>query len=194
MSTKIYEAYRVKRNADIWPLLHDLGERGREEAKKVLRAIYTAMLAQDEMRQLVVDMCKLETSEKVTPYYCGAYIRQQWGAQLSRAEKNDFDLEVSLNIFHSGKRFYIIPYPGSGLFGRCLEFLKEEPRLEDFAYWNNSDRPDHISARAWGQRARIWDRICKNWQDKVNLSICSYDAFHDFDPAWDMTREQRQTE
>lgn len=31
--------------------------------------------------------------------------------------------------------------------------------VEEYGYWNNSDRPEEISASAWGARAKAWNRI-----------------------------------
>lgn len=41
-------------------------------------------------------------------------------------------------------------------------YAKEWRSLEavgEFGYWNNTDRPEGISARGWGQRRKIWDEI-----------------------------------
>lgn len=31
--------------------------------------------------------------------------------------------------------------------------------VEDYSYWNNTDQPDHVTARNWNARAALWDRL-----------------------------------
>ncbi len=39
-------------------------------------------------------------------------------------------------------------------------FRKMAP-VREYAYWNNTDRPDHLSQRAWDERGARWDAIRK---------------------------------
>lgn len=33
---------------------------------------------------------------------------------------------------------------------------------EDYSYWNNTDRPETVTARQWAARARTWEQVCLN--------------------------------
>lgn len=36
------------------------------------------------------------------------------------------------------------------------EWLKQ-PGVSEFGYWNNTDRPEHLSALEWDERQRLWE-------------------------------------
>jgi hypothetical protein len=43
----------------------------------------------------------------------------------------------------------------------------DQPEISDFSYWNNSDRPDGITAREWEHRHKVWDKILISGPDAV---------------------------
>jgi hypothetical protein len=72
----------------------------------------------------------------------------------------DCDVELFLMIDPKTRRLQgLFQEEGAGARARLLEAC---PDMLDYAYWNNSDRPDEISAQAWEARKRRWDRAYEN--------------------------------
>jgi hypothetical protein len=44
---------------------------------------------------------------------------------------------------------------------RWVDRWMEKEEIEDFAYWNNTDRPAEVSAKEWAARGKIWDDILR---------------------------------
>lgn len=42
---------------------------------------------------------------------------------------------------------------------RLVDAVAGIPGVEDFEYWNHTDRPDGVSARTWKNRAETWGRV-----------------------------------
>lgn len=106
--------------------------------------------------------------------------------QLVKPYRNDFDFDVWITVREYEGRLYLIPSCGLGAQG-CLDFLKRDRRLEDFAFWDNSDKPNHITGRAWRHRKRVWDALdpgvpghqlyADPWSDYLTIEINSYSTF-----------------
>jgi hypothetical protein len=71
----------------------------------------------------------------------------------------DCDVELGLYMLpRSGKIIGIAYEERVG----ALEHLLSVPGVEEFAYFNNTDRPDELSAREWSRRARIWTQVLRD--------------------------------
>jgi hypothetical protein len=191
MSTKIYVAYRLKDSRHLWPFVRDTRRRGEENVKKELVKLYKTMLDG-------VDT-KSEAYQKTLAVYngdeeiarlriVGNAIREMYRAQLGKLERDTFNFDVCVAIREHADRLYVIPHCDS-LMCKALDFLKRDKRLEDYAYWNNTDRPSHISQRQWDQRGRIWDAIdSAGWGDHLVIPICDWSNFYMLDPYLDIVK------
>lgn len=63
------------------------------------------------------------------------------------------DIDASCNVWVDKGKAYMI------LYGPLWPSQYVPPGAEDYAYWNNTDRPDAVSARAWKARGDTWDRV-----------------------------------
>lgn len=71
----------------------------------------------------------------------------------------DCDVELGLYMLpKSGKMVGIVHEERVG----ALEYLLTVPDITEFAYFNNTDRPDELSAREWSRRARIWTQVLRD--------------------------------
>lgn len=69
------------------------------------------------------------------------------------AVETDFDL-------------FVMPVKGLGIIGIVVSSSRDWTKkfyktagVEDFSYWNNSDKPDCITAQEWRKRKRYWDTL-----------------------------------
>ena len=69
--------------------------------------------------------------------------------------------------------------------------LKGAGVLEEYGYWDNTDKPDEISGHEWGQRKRAWSQLDVPAHDGLTIShpdrlTTSYDLW--------LRRRERQTQ
>jgi hypothetical protein len=165
MSTKIYEAYRVKKDVNPFDLSSQIYKEAMSQIKSAIKSFFEKADADTknfwEIKRLLFEGARLAAS---SPY------------------KSTFDIKVGVNVFEDETHYYLIPYPGSGIFRDCLDFLKDFPGLEGYAYWNNSDHPESITDEQWAERGKTWDPIIDNWHRKLEISICDADCLYQFMP------------
>jgi hypothetical protein len=89
-------------------------------------------------------------------------------------ERRLYDCDASFNFWLHGRYAYIIPY---GKFKINAPFPEW---IEDYSYWDNSDRPDSVSARAWTARGKMWNWVCLNdWNsNRYQHIIAEFDAVY----------------
>jgi hypothetical protein len=74
----------------------------------------------------------------------------------------DFDFEVS--ILPHGRNIYGIIYTERS---KWRDLFMDQPEISDFSYWDNSDKPDEITAREWRHRYKVWDAILLRGPDAI---------------------------
>jgi len=68
-----------------------------------------------------------------------------------------FCIDFAVNIWLDKRFAYAIPY---GEYWLKADWLKSMPEwVKDYAYWNNTDRPDELSAAQWSARRKKWDEL-----------------------------------
>lgn len=91
--------------------------------------------------------------------YCAKVVRekqQACRASMERAPLEDCDIELSLYVdTETGHVMGMVQEERTG----ALKHLLTVPGIEDFAYWNNTDRPDTLTDEAWSERSKTWDRL-----------------------------------
>jgi hypothetical protein len=198
VSTKIWEAYRLREGYDLWDVLRDIRVRAEKNAKKVLLKLYDALIAdakrEPENRELLLGplalVPDLTNFDRLT---ASRFVLDKYRAQTNQMDRGVWDLDVAVVVRRASRRkFLLIPYPGSGMLNGSLGFLRRYKALADYHYQNQSDRPWNIPAREWNERARTWAPLLEDdrWQDKLVLDIVSVTSWHRIDPAVDLLRKQ----
>lgn len=84
-----------------------------------------------------------------------------------------FDTDFELIFFPDGNRMLGIMYCEHPNW--CREWLAQ-PKVSEYAYWNNTDRPANLSAEEWDARGEAWDRVLAHHIPSMNgFSICVQD-------------------
>jgi hypothetical protein len=198
VSTKIWEAYRVRDTHDVWEVLWDIRRRAEKNVRKTLTKLYNELLEDakrpPEARELLEGATALMPDLGDFGYLqASRYVQDQYRQTIGKSERSIWDLSVSVVVRRpSRRRYLLIPYPGSGLLSGSLAFLRRHKALADFHYQNATDRPSDVSAQEWEGRARTWEPLLEDdrWQDKLELSIVSIEGWFRIDPAWDLMRKQ----
>jgi hypothetical protein len=153
MSTKIHHGFRF-RSRDLFEI-HEMIARWRvvlaDQHRADLAALVAGMAADTVDRNII----RPERASGGTPYRIAREeIRTRQKEILgsgSRDPEVDFDFELS-----------ILPF-GGAVYGmafcerpRWIDLWMEQGAVDDFSYWNNTDRPDGIAEDEWEERGRIW--------------------------------------
>jgi hypothetical protein len=156
VSTRIYHGFRFKSSSII--ALQDFFMRWRETLKSLHRNELAAVLARIATDTLDRSFTNPELQVGKTPWseaFSDVMDRQKTIKKTgSRDPEVDFDFDVS--ILPYGRKIYGIIYSERG---DWRDLFLEQPEIEDFSYWNNSDRPDTISAREWNHRNKTWNTV-----------------------------------
>lgn len=196
MSVKIYTAYRLRKSSDLWPF-------ARDTRRKAIKRLHVKL--QEAFKTLAVEVSKspeyqqkmLENSSRADfelRFMTERDLTQRYREAMIQPYKDAFDFDISITVREHRGRLYLIPSCGMGAFG-CLDFLKRDKRLEDFAYWNNTDKPNHISKEDWELRGAVWDALDSGattkgqlytdaWSDYLVIEISSYTGFYKIKPQF----------
>lgn len=192
MSTKIYGGLRItetdfhKLSGKIYALRLQIMDKVREKKANFI-ANYSVI---QHDRQLTGYVYKDEEPER-EPYFAalGHLMKADeycYGGGNSRTDQYAHpDYTFELSIFAYKGAFYAMPFTED----RDLEaLLLSQPWIEEFGYWDNTDKPDSISVADWKKRQRIWQGIFDrcyasapaNGDFQVNLSPRLWEY-----PDWD---------
>lgn len=189
MSIKIYTAFQLKDNADLWPLVHDIRVKATKRAKKHLENLYLSLMSGVDTSKSLYQSRFNKTRDdwKARHGLVHEVLRRAYRLACTSAYRSPFNFDVSVGFRQYKGRIYVIPYCDWHM-GSVLDFLKKDPRLQDFCYYNNTDRPPHVSARDWARRRKVWEGMDASgqWQDVLGLDICKWDIYHAVDPWLDM--------
>jgi hypothetical protein len=196
MSTKIYEAYRIRGNVNFWKIAQRIRVKGEASVVETLKRFYL-----ENLDLVVEDSDKYRSCLKVCQgdvYLAKLAVVHDvlfdlYKACYSRFGGGSFDLTIIVRFYRLGRTIYMIPSvnwlaPTS----QCLSFLKDEQGLEEYAYWNNTDHPEHLTRRAWLKRGRMWDRVLKQGVLLEMRILDLFGNFHKLDPWWKLIEEHKK--
>jgi len=120
------------------------------------------------------------------------WMHAEYGDTLTEHEWDLWAIDVSITMRIYRGKFYVIPYCDR----RChlrglLDFMAGDERLEDFSYWNNTDKPDEVSSQKWAWRRTVWNDLTKpeRWNDYVTVDIVSWLGWMEVSPMVEVMRE-----
>lgn len=163
MSTKIYDAYRIKKSTDILSVL----VKGKQIAttviandEKFLYQLHALSMVEasrtleknpeDHMAKRALKM----NDENVIDIW---WFEKVMGNAEKSLEHNPFDIYTSCSIFYDRNYWYIKFYPNYKFQYEIVDKLVEECGLEDYHYQNQCDPPEDISYAKYERRAKKWD-------------------------------------
>jgi hypothetical protein len=122
-------------------------------------------------------------------------LRTGFKKNSTEMERDTYSLDVAVAIYPYRGRTYLRTFAEPiSVVGRCLDFVREMPELEDFHYQNQTDPPKEVSSKEWAQRRRVWDGITKDDDIGrfVTLEILSFPKLWKLDPFYDLAQEWRK--
>ena len=197
MSTKIYDAFRVRPAVDIWAVLQDIQRRAEKNVVKRLRAFYI-----EEMEGIDPESPAYREARAKDPKGSEAglrlrivhdLVREGYRETSTRLQRSRYDLDVSVALTHHETGYYLRAFCDSfGIAGGSLDFLRRHPDLEDFHYQNQTDRPKPLTEGEWEERRKIWDEMMDkhgHLKCQLVLEVSSWQGFHRIDPWYELLQK-----
>ena len=156
MSIKCYEAYRFMGRSD--ELIPSLLAWKLRLYRRMRHCFYTLLPRKDQVNAFdkVIERAKAESIEY---------------------KRNEFDYEIGVKLYQPSKRYTIL-MPAyehmNEVATKSFSFLRKEPCLKDFKYWNNTDGPDDVSNKEWQLRRRVYQKI----DHPVYVSFMNYSSLY----------------
>ena len=184
MSTKIYNAVRFHSDVTLeqiakWadklrPLIHEMDYKKTE--KKILQDAIT------EFDKMTLEGCAWRHND--APKNRSAIgqaisnVRSDRDLMIKHGGRDDSKAELQV-IIH-GKRIYaFLNMPDDVV--KMVNSKYEGKMFDEYCYWNNTDRPDEVSAKEWRQRKKVWEAVFKNtWSIQeigMTFSLSQYQGF-----------------
>ncbi len=201
MSTKVYVAYKLKphvtkSHVGFWAWARETQARAEQEVRLVIRQVYCHMAdnlkADDEayLRYLTSFGAKDSSRQRLT--FCHNTLVQNYKKQVASSLRDDYDFDVTIAIRELHGDLYITPYYDMAC-RHVLDFMKEDKRLSDFAYWDNADPPEGMREgsgyRRWKARGKVWDQIDPHIREYLLITVCDSQKFMYVDPWMEMLRD-----
>lgn len=76
-------------------------------------------------------------------------------ATRHRDPEVDFEFSISLFPVQNGSTLCMPIVENRAL----LDLFKSMPGVEDFGYWNNTDKPDEVPVSEWNRRKKLWNEV-----------------------------------
>lgn len=165
MSTKIYSGFKAK-NVGSKQLMQDLLNI-QSEAKNIARQLswdYQAFKA-----VVLFDEVTLGLAEKPKYSYIGEaranLLSEQQESERTNSRKPEVDYSFSICVYPIKNNEFLGVY-FTEWEDKYLPLIKSKPWYQEYSYWNNTDKPEHITNREWKKRRKDWEIL--KWGVPVN--------------------------
>lgn len=164
MSTKIYTAWRWEKRHGLFEMTKKISDAAAQELRKLLRKIVRDGKI-EENRSARYSLTQL----------LGQHIRIAAVSLL----RDPYDYNYRFMVRDAKTHYLCMPTDGR----QEYKFLDKIRGLEEYGYWDNTDRPEKLSRREWKARGRFWDKYWVPEAHTVEFSpICQTDPFPDLQP------------
>lgn len=178
MSMKIYEGYRVplnKLNATILFIKKRMISTAIDFVSKNMATIKDEVVKQD-IDKRKSSFCSNPNDD---PVFLDKYYRlaRVYAMFILSSRKNHWFMNIDcfVKVFIDSKYAYFYAVGPNTISGSGITKM---PRyVEEYSYWNNTDKPEHIGNKEWKLRAKKWNKLLSN-----NYPYMVYDIISMKDP------------
>ena len=185
MSTKIYSAYRIKKDRDILALLKKCKEIAIEviaNDESYLRLVHSMSIAKalkdlsdnpkNSMAQYTIDEHKKGNVDDF-------WIESMLEKNQTSTSKINISAYLSCSIFYDADYWYIKFFTNERNQYTIIDKIVETLELEDYHYQNQTDTPEGVSDEDFEARGVKWDELLEssngNYRDGFTYTI--FDAY-----------------
>lgn len=175
MSTKLFHGFQIALpGGTTFSSLHDCLMQLRADlipqAERLLnRQLIRSAVQEYDLHHIGLKPHKADTSSLTVAFMDQLDLLDQ--CRRDRRRLPSLDMEFSLTLY---------PLKDGRVLG--LHFSEQQCFIDqwmavtgvsEYAYWNNTDRPEHVSEAEWEQRRISWDQVFAQWDTP---SLCGYTA------------------
>ena len=161
MSTKIYEAYMVHNMAVFDSFMKYYRKAVTKKTAKFLNVCKKTINVEEIKKAYIKENILTEkTCEVLGDEFVRCFhLFFEMIEQSDRCMNDIFNLDCSFNFWCDvDGSIYFIPY--NSRVCRITKGMERKFRLQDFCYFDNTDRPKGISNKTWEIRKNKWDQLC----------------------------------
>lgn len=160
MSTKIYHAARLPKDR-----LNEYLREVRRLTKREFYSFFESIMIRLKM-DVVMEKIKEVGSEvgwddevKKNTFYRMTYLCERAKESSAKVTKSLFDFDCGVWVFLDKEYAYIIPY------GRFTS-LNLGDYVEEYGYWNNTDRLESLTEEEWEARGEKWEELIPHYYNR----------------------------
>lgn len=159
MSTKIYAAWRMPVSR-LNEFLEKVGKQMLRRVGKATLGFMAAMKAEvvEKKTQEIIFQPRANDEkyvESIRKFARFQIVMDEAAKASMRLERHPFDFDCGFNVWLYKGRAYVIPWGEPW----TRDKIRVPSWAEDYAYWNNTDRPNRVSQKAWDARGRTWSKF-----------------------------------
>lgn len=100
--------------------------------------------------------------------------------EIKKTQRRDppVDFEFEIVIIPDGNTFYGLYYTEQG---KWADEFRDQPYIQDYSYWNNTDKPDEVTDAEWEERELTWNRLLPRVTTPAQRG---YTVTCTYDPSW----------
>lgn len=163
MSTKIYNGIRFT-TSNLISLHRKIAKFQAELEPLALKKLTKVMatIAAESYDDLLIKREKPETfkGKYIIGYARDIVDKRNKEVQQTRRRDPAIDMDFNVCVMPCGRSLLGIIYTEHDDFTE--KFMKMCP-AEEYAYWNNTDRPDNLTATEWHKRKKDWDKALETY-------------------------------
>jgi len=170
----IQRAYRLRRRDDVWALVSEIERFGTEQARAQIELVFSAMARE------------VKTGSPLYQQAFAVFGRERMARAavvdkvLARSYRMGvFDFELYVTFREYRQWVYLFQHSGS-IMSSALEFLETDPRVTDFHYREDEEKPTLVAERDWLYRRRVWKYLGD--RPTLTLDICRPHLYPKFNP------------
>lgn len=159
MSTKIYDGYRLPNMSPykLMQFLQSFRQPMNEAAytlyKKAVLGVGVEILDRAAAGLLITGFNKLGAAY----YTAKEFVREKQKEIKNTGLRNPtYDFSCEVCIMPAKQRLHVMLFTEQR---EMRDIWKQHPKVKFYGYWNNTDRPDNVSERAWRARGEQWDEV-----------------------------------
>lgn len=153
MSTKIYEGRRLVEGIEVF----ELNTRLRQLLNPVRDRLDAEFLAHRSVR--LIDNADFAGAARPGRPVIRAHMdftEEQLKEDRRSLLFDPHSFSMSLGRDEHNRRVLVLPYFGHEEYRQVLD---ASGMFEDYGYWDNTDRPEEVTAAHWAERGEAWERV-----------------------------------
>lgn len=88
------------------------------------------------------------------------------------SERSPFCIDCGWRLYFDSELAYTMPYGERWIYKDVENIFPDW--IEDFTYWNNTDRPDDISKNEWQERRDKWDELLERNAPTITVNVLEF--------------------